>query len=491
MKKLKIAFITPEAVPYAKTGGLADISGFLPGLLSKFGHSARLFLPMYRQVLKKYQNLECVKKGLKIPIAEMTYGADIFLLKDKATGLDVYFVANKKFFDRPELYRDNKTGKDYKDNLNRFLFFSKAVLETFKALNWAPDIVHANDWQTALVPSFLKTKYKDDTFFGKTASIFTIHNMAYQGQFQAAEYKNIGLNSGYFAPEAYFEFWGRVNLMKAAICLADIVTTVSPTYAKEIQKSNEYGMGLEGVLKNRSKDLYGILNGVDYEAWSPGKDKLITAQYTIKNISWKKKNKQALLKLAGLPYKKKQPLIGMISRLDSQKGFDILKEIMKKVLKLDLQFILLGTGTKEYHDYFKKLSKQFPDCFKPFLEFDNKLAHQIEAGADIFLMPSRYEPCGLNQMYSLKYGTVPIVRKTGGLADTIIDFDETTRTGTGFVFEEYDSDELYKTIKRARLLYDKKRAWNKLVKQAMNMDFSWEISAQKYLELYHKALIRL
>ncbi|RKX19473.1 MAG: glycogen synthase GlgA [Candidatus Zixiibacteriota bacterium] len=491
MKSLKIAFITPEAVPYAKTGGLADISGVLPGLLSKSGHSVKLFLPMYRQVVKEYRNLKYVAKNLKIPIADKIYGADIFILKDKSTGLEIYFIGNKEFFDRPELYRDNKTGKDYKDNLNRFLFFSEAVLMAFKKLDWAPDIVHANDWQTALVPSLLKTKYKEDTFFGKTALIFTIHNLAYQGQFPGKQFKIIGLDPGYFAPEAYFEFWGRVNLMKAAICLADIVTTVSPTYAKEIQKSNEYGMGLEGVLKNRSKDLYGILNGVDYETWSPAGDKLITVQYTAKNLSGKRKNKQALLKLAGLPYKGKRPLIGMISRLDSQKGFDILKEIMKKVLKLDLQFILLGTGDKEYHDYFTKLAKQFSECFKPFLEYDNKLAHQIEAGADMFLMPSRYEPCGLNQMYSLKYGTVPIVRKTGGLADTIIDFDENALTGTGFVFKEYSSAQLFKTIKRACQVYEKKRIWNKLVRQGMSIDFSWESSARKYLELYRKALNKL
>jgi len=491
MKKLKIAFITPEAVPFAKTGGLADISGVLPGLFSKSGHAVKLFMPMYRQVSEKYQKLESVIKDVKIPIAGKNYLADIFLFNDKATGLDIYFISNKEFFDRPELYRDNKTGKDYKDNLNRFLFFSEAVLETFRKLDWAPDVVHANDWQTALVPTFLKTKYKDDPFFSKTASIFTIHNMAYQGQFPAEEFKNIGLNKGYFAPEAYFEFWGRVNLMKAAVSLTDIVTTVSPTYAKEIQESEEYGMGLEGILKKRTNDLYGILNGVDYEIWSPGRDKLITAPYTAKNVTGKKKNKQALIKLAGLPYKKKQPLICMISRLDSQKGFDLLKEIMEQVLQLDLQFILLGTGSKQYHDYFTKLARKFPESFKPFLEFEDRLAHQIEAGADIFLMPSRYEPCGLNQMYSLKYGTVPIVRKTGGLADTIVDFDEKTLTGTGFVFEEYSSDELFKTIKRARNIFDKKKVWGKLISHGMAQDFSWENSAKKYLELYQKALNKL
>ncbi len=491
MKKLKIAFITPEAVPFAKTGGLADISGILPGIISKAGLSVKLFLPMYRQVLEKYQNLERVKKDIKIEISDKTYLADILFLHDEATGLDIYFIANKEFFDRPELYRDNKSGKDYKDNLNRFLFFSEAILKTLKELDWAPDIIHANDWQTALVPSFLKTKYKDDLFFRKTASIFTIHNMAYQGQFPAEEYGNIGLNKGYFAPEAYFEFWGRVNLMKAAICLADIITTVSPTYAEEIQTSEEYGMGLEGTLRTRSKDLYGILNGVDYESWSPSSDKLITAPYTIKNISGKKKNKQTLIKAAGLPYKKKQPLIGMISRLDGQKGFDLLEEIMEQILDLDLQFILLGTGSKKYHDYFANLAKKYPESFKPFLEFDNRLAHLIEAGSDMFLMPSRYEPCGLNQMYSLKYGTVPIVRKTGGLADTIVDFDEKTLSGTGFVFEEYDSTKLFQTIKRARKLFDKKQVWSKLVKQGMSQDFSWESSAQKYLKMYQMAQDRL
>ncbi len=491
MKKLKIAFITPEAVPFAKTGGLADISGVLPGLLNQSGHAVKMFMPMYRQVTEKYKNLENIRNNIKVEIAEKTYSADIFFLKDETTGLDIYFVSNKEFFDRAELYCDTKTGKDYKDNLKRFLFFSEAVLKTFKELDWAPDIIHANDWQTALAPAFLKTKYEDDSFFTKTASVFTIHNMAYQGQFPSEESKSIGLSRPYFAPGGYFEFWGKVNLMKAAIHLSDIITTVSPTYAREIQESEEYGMGLEGILRNRSKDIYGILNGVDYEVWSPRRDKLITALFTKKNISGKKKNKQALIKLAGLPYKKKQPLIGMISRLDSQKGFDILKEIMEEVLKLDLQFILLGTGSKEYHSYFTKLAKQFPECFKPFLEFDNKLAHLIEAGSDLFLMPSRYEPCGLNQLYSLKYGTVPIVRKTGGLADTIIDFDETTATGTGFMFEEYTSEELYEAIKRARNIFDKKKIWRKLLSHGMAQDFSWESSSQKYLDLYQRALDRL
>ena len=491
MNKLKIAFITPEAVPFAKTGGLADISGVLPGLLSKSGLSVKMFMPMYRQVLENYPNLKRIKSDIKIIIAEKTYLADLFYLKEVATGLEIYFIANKELFDRPELYVDKKTGKDYKDNLSRFLFFSEAILSGLKELDWAPDIIHANDWQTALVPSFLKSKYKDDPFFSKTASVFTIHNMAYQGQFPGKEFKTIGLDKGYFAPEAYFEFWGRVNLMKAAISMADIISTVSPTYASEIQTDEEYGMGLEGTLKKRTRDLYGILNGVDYEIWSPGNDKLITAPYSVKNLSGKKKNKQALIKLAGLPYKKKQPLIGIISRLDSQKGFDLLKEIMEPVLKLDLQLILLGTGSKEYEDYFAKLAKKFPESFKPFLEFDNKLAHLIEAGSDMFLMPSRYEPCGLNQMYSLKYGTVPIVRKTGGLADTIVDFDEKTKTGTGFVFEDYDSEELFKTIKRARNIFDKKKVWSKLISDGMAQDYSWENSAKKYLKIYQLAQDRL
>jgi len=312
--------------------------------------------------------------------------------------------------------------------------------------------------------------------------------MGYQGKFPASTFAKLKLDDSLFYSTGPLEFWGDVNFMKGAIHFTDQITTVSPTYAEEIQSNDEYGKGLQDILKERNENLTGILNGVDYDNWSPKNDGLIPYKYFTANRSGKKRNKLALLNQCGLPVRMEQPLIGMISRLDAQKGFDLLEEIMDNIMGMNLQFVLLGTGDKKYHEFFSEIEKKYPDKFKAFLQFDNSLAHLIEAGADIFLMPSRYEPCGLNQMYSLKYGTIPIVRKTGGLADTVEDFDEKTGEGTGFVFEEYDSTKLLVSIIRACELYLKKRTWNKIIKQAMEKDYSWQRSAEKYIELYDKAL---
>jgi len=488
MDKLKIAFITPEAVPFAKTGGLADISGVLPGVLSQMGHTVRLFMPYYKQVRENFPNLKSLDENYEYLIGDKSHKAQFYFLRDDDIGLEVYFVGNSHFYHRDELYRDSASGKDYNDNLDRFVFFCKAVLDLIQKRNLKTDIYHANDWQTALIPSYIKTKYRDDSFYAGAATVFTIHNMAYQGLFPAEDFDKVSLEKSYFAPEGPFEFWGKLNLMKSAISYADIISTVSPTYAGEIQESSEYGMGLEGVLKGRAGDLYGVLNGVDYSAWSPEKDRLVPHRYFIKNFSGKKKNKLELLHRAGFPVRMEHPLIGMISRLDNQKGFDLIRDIMDEILKFDLQFVLLGTGAPEYHRIFEDYGRKFPDKFKPFLTFDNRLAHLIEAGSDIFLMPSRYEPCGLNQMYSLKYGTVPIVRKTGGLADTVDDFNENTLEGTGFVFKEYTSEALLETIKRAVRIFGRRRVWYKIMKQGMLRDYSWENSAGQYIELYQKAL---
>jgi len=341
------------------------------------------------------------------------------------------------------------------------------------------------------VPALIKTRYSYDSFFNRSATVSTIHNLAYQGQFPPGSFEKLGIAPEYFAAAGPFEFWGKVNLLKSAVVLSDIITTVSPTYAREIQEMNEFGMGLEGVLKDRSEDLVGILNGVDYSTWSPKKDSLIPYRYFKDNLSGKMKNKLELLHRCNFPLRTEQPLFGTISRLDNQKGFDIIAEIFEDLMRLDLQFVLLGTGDKRYHQLFPDMSMRYPDRFHAFLQFDNELAHLIEAGSDIFLMPSRYEPCGLNQMYSLRYGTVPLVRKTGGLADTVEDFDETTKQGTGFVFEDYTSDELLKTVKRAVSAFSRKRLWYKLVKQGMVKDYSWDRSAREYLDVYRRALAKI
>jgi len=491
MDRLKIAFVTSEAVPYAKTGGLADISGILPEKLSGYGHDVKLFMPRYRQVETGFPNLKKVVSGIGCRIKNDIYQADIYSLHDKDSGVEVFFIANDFFFNRQELYREPSTGRDYEDNDDRFVFFCRIVLKFLNQIKWQPDIYHAHDWQAALIPALIKTRYSYDSFYNRSATVFTIHNLAYQGQFPPESFEKLGIDPEYFSAAGPFEFWGKVNLLKSAVVLSDIITTVSPTYAREIQEMNEFGMGLEGVLKDRSDNLVGILNGVDYSVWSPRKDSLIPHRYFKDNLSGKKKNKLELLHRCSFPLRTEQPLFGTISRLDNQKGFDIIAEIFDDLMKLDLQFVLLGTGDKRYHQLFTDMSMRYPDRFRAFLQFDNEMAHLIEAGSDIFLMPSRYEPCGLNQMYSLRYGTVPLVRKIGGLADTVDDFDEKTRTGTGFVFEEYSSEALLKTIKIAVNLFSKKRLWYKLVKQGMTKDYSWDRSARQYLDVYRRALSKI
>ncbi len=486
---MKIAFITPEALPFIKTGGLADISGVLPNIIAQMGHSVRVFLPLYRQIKTNFANLENTGIEITCEIADKKYYGNIFILPAKDSKPEIYFIENDYFFDREEPYRNVETGKDYNDNDERIIFFNMAILQALKKMLWPPDIIHCNDWQSSLIPSYLKTLYKDDSFFYNTRTVLTIHNLAYQGQFKAESFAKLGIQKEHFYPAGPFEYWGKINFLKSGIYYADEITTVSPTYAKEIQSAGDYGMGLEGVIKDKSGHLTGILNGVDYMIWSPKTDKLIPFRYFPANLSGKKKNKLEILKTANLPLRIEEPLIGMISRLDNQKGFDLLQEIMDGLLNLKLQFILLGTGDGKYHKFFKEMEKKYPDRIKAFLEFDNKLAHLISAGADIFLMPSRYEPCGLNQMYSLKYGTVPIIRKTGGLADTVVNFDEQTLRGTGFVFENYDSGELLETIKKAVGFYARKKIWFKIIKQGMGEDFSWDTSARKYEELY-RALIK-
>jgi starch synthase len=487
--KLKILIVSPEVVPFAKTGGLADVAGALPKALAQLGHEVKVILPKYKMVDENKFKLETVPLELKdmaINSTKQSIGLKKFVLNSL---VEYLFLVNDYYYNRPELYRDIETNNDYKDNDERFIFFAKAVLEIFKKLNWQPDIIHCNDWQSGLIPAYLKTLYGEDPFFQKTASIFTIHNIAYQGNFPAETFSKLGIDNNLFYPTSPFEFWGKLSFLKAGIFYTDVINTVSETYAQEIQNSNEYGCGMEGILKVRSDNLFGVVNGIDYEEWSPEKDKLLPFHFNQDDLSGKKRNKEELLRQSGFPILRKDvPLIGIISRLADQKGFDLLAEISEELMSLDLKIVILGTGDKKYHELFARLQEKYPKKIKINLAFDNKLAHLIEAGADMFLMPSRYEPCGLNQLYSLKYGTVPIVRKTGGLADTIQDYNEKSKEGTGFVFENYNSSELLETIKRALKVYKRKKEWENLQVQGMEKDYSWKNSAQRYVELYQKAL---
>jgi starch synthase len=472
--RLKIIFVSSEMVPFAKTGGLADVSGTLPKAIKSLGHEIVGVIPFYK-------NISGEDTGIRMDIPFPDKNEYCSVAKGSLNGLvPIYFIRKDEYFLRDYLY-STSTG-DYPDNMERFRLFSRAVIEMLKYIDFKPDIIHCNEWQTALIPVYLKTIYKNDPFLSNTTTIFTIHNLAYQGIFDKEKFYLTGL------PEELFninglEFWGKINLLKGGILFSDLINTVSPKYCKELQ-TEEYGYGLDGVLRNRNKDLYGILNGVDYEEWNPETDRFIISNYSIKNLSGKRKCKEDLINEFKLIKDLDLPLIGMISRLADQKGFDILVPIIDRIIDLGALFVLLGTGEKRYHDLFKEIGKRYKGRVAIKIAFDNRLAHKIEAGSDMFLMPSKYEPCGLNQIYSMKYGTIPIVRGTGGLDDTVINFDPSSLEGNGFKFYEYSSDAFLKKIEEGIKLYRNKDLWLKIIKNAMNADFSWERSAREYINLY-------
>ncbi len=409
---------------------------------------------------------------------------DAEIVESEYDGITAYLVEKDEYYYRDYLY--STPDGDYLDNAERFIFFAKSILETIKATGFVPDVLHCNDWETALAPVFLETIYRNDPVLSKISSLLTIHNLGYQGIFWHHDMHLLNVGWEYFTPD-YLEFFGHINFLKGGIVFSDKLNTVSKQYSKEIQ-TREFGCGLEGILAKRKDDLYGIVNGIDYEEWNPEKDKLIPAQYNAENPEAKKTCKAALQEAFGLPKEEKTPVIATISRLADQKGFDLIAPAMEAMLAMGTQYIILGTGERKYHDLFTQLAKQFPKTLGVKIAYDNKLAHMIEAGADMFLMPSSYEPCGLNQLYSLKYGTVPVVRGVGGLEDTIIDYTASPDTGTGFKFHDYTSEAMLGTIKRAVDLYADVKAWQVLMTRCMNADFSWEKSAREYAELYKKAV---
>jgi starch synthase len=483
-KPLKILFATPEAFPFAKTGGLADVAGALPKSLLALGCEIKLVMPYYRMVKESGLPLQYMGKEIDIPIGDEKLRADIYL-SHLNQDIPVYFIGREEFFDREYLYSTPKG--DYFDNAERFIFFSKAALTLCQLLEFSPDIIHHHEWQTGLISAYLKSTYQNDPLFSYTAAVFTIHNIAYQGMVKKEKFSLTGLPSEMYNPEG-IEFWERINFMKAGIVYADAINTVSQKYSEEIQ-TPEYGYGLEGILRKRKESLYGILNGVDYQDWDPSHDSHLVAQYNLEDISGKKECKKDLLREFHLPSSLESvPLLGMISRLADQKGFDLLMEILEGLFALDIGFILLGTGEQKYHDLFTQVAQKYPQKAGIRIAYDDRLAHKIEAGADLFLMPSKYEPCGLNQIYSLKYGTIPVVRATGGLDDTITPYDPVTKKGNGFKFTRYDAKEFFNAIKMAISFYSQPEHWAPLVRNAMAADFSWERSAEAYLQLYRNAL---
>ncbi len=478
-KKLKILFVSSEVAPFAKTGGLADVAGALPSALQSLGHEVRVFLPFYRMVKKGGFKTKEVLPALPIPMLERHENSSV--RQTEREGVIFYFLKHDKYYDREELYGDRNG--DYPDNAERFIYFCKAVLAATKQLGFRPDVIHCNDWQTGLIPVYLKSLHKGDGFFQHTATLFTIHNLAYQGQFWHWDIHLTGLGWEYFVPD-WIEFYGKINLLKAGILHADAVTTVSERYAQEIQ-TQEFGCGLEGVLHARKEDLHGIVNGIDYQGFDPAHDKHIPQTYDAAHPQKKAVNKKALQEYYGLPAEK-APLIGIVSRLADQKGFDLLAQAMDGLLKMGVQLAILGTGDPKYHDSLAKIAQENPQQVGVKLAYDAGLAQLIYAGSDFFLMPSRYEPCGLGQLISLRYGTIPIVRYTGGLADTVEEFDSQTKQGTGFGFTEYDPQALLGAVERALAVYAQPPLWEQLVQNAFAADFSWSHSARKYIDLYQQ-----
>ncbi len=490
-KPLSILFVSSEVVPFAKTGGLADVSGALPQVVREMGHDIRIIMPKFAAVSDRRFKIHDIKRLTDIPIevGERTLLGSVkssFLTNIK-TKVQVYFLANDELYNRADLYVDPATKEPWPDNDDRFIFFSRGVIETIKLLGWKPDILHLNDWQSGLVAALVKTVYAKDPLFKNTRIVFTVHNAAYQGVFPKTTFEKTGLPASAFGMDGV-EFHGNVNLLKAGLMYADAITTVSETYAKEIRSSEEYGYGLEGVFKKRSKHTFGLLNGMDTAIWNPGADTLIPNRFSLDDLSGKVENKKALCERFGLPYSDSVPVIGIVSRLADQKGFDLVQEKMDALLGENLQLVVLGSGEKKYEEFFTKTAKKNSKKMGVHIGFDEPLAHLIEAGSDMFLMPSKYEPCGLNQMYSLQYGTLPIVRATGGLADTVIDLDEKPKTGNGFVFQNYKGADMHKAVKRAVTAFKNRDSWTAAMHRAMKTDFSWNASAQRYIDLYANLL---
>jgi starch synthase len=475
---MRIMYVASEAIPFAKTGGLADVLGALPKAVRRLGHDTVVVLPRYRDVKAKTQ----VISSLTVPMGHPYKFCSI--LEPERDGSTRFFLVDyPPYYDREALYR--VLGQDFPDNAERFALLSWAALEFAKRAPQAPDLIHCNDWQTALIPVYLKTIYREDPFFARTKTLLTIHNLAYQGVFPGGVLPKVSLPGDLFHPEM-LEFYGNVNFLKGGLVFADWLSTVSRKYSQEIQ-TPELGCGLEGVLVKRSRYLSGILNGVDYSQWNPLTDSHIAANYSPENLAGKKLCKLELIREFGLEAVPDRPLIAIISRLADQKGFDLLSLAADAIVQEGVSLVVLGVGEERYRQFFLDLQEKYPLSVGAKIMHDDRLAHRIEAGADMFLMPSRFEPCGLNQIYSLKYGTVPLVRATGGLDDTIVDYSESSGAN-GFKFNRYSAEELLSTVQRAIQVYRDPKAWQSLMKCGMHCDFSWDHSAKEYVELYSSIL---
>lgn len=486
---LHILIAASEAIPYAKTGGLADVAGALPLEFAKLGHDVILVLPYYRRLKDSGRSFRAVG-FIRVPtptgLVDTVIEEDVAPVGERGHHIRVWAFRHDVFFDRAGLYQDK--GVDYADNLDRFAFFCRAVIEGIAYLktqySWKPDILHLHDWQTSLCAVYLKTIVRGRTDVQGVRTVLTLHNVGYQGIFSGADYPKIGLSSSLFTPDT-LEFYGSVNLLKGGIVFSDYLTTVSPTYAREIL-TPEFGFGLDGVLRSRQSRFSGILNGIDIEVWNPNTDPYLPARYSVTNRAGKDICKKFLQREFRLP-ERDVPLVGVIARLAFQKGSDLIREIIPDLMAQEVQLVVLGTGDPDYESQFQKLQERYPDQFGLLIGFDEGLAHRIEAGVDLFLMPSRYEPCGLSQLYSLRYGTVPVVRKTGGLADTVVPLtprNAQLRKATGFHFEEITAESLLAVMKEAIAVYRDRSTWSRLIEAGMSTDVSWARSAGAYDQLF-------
>jgi starch synthase len=484
---------TAEAVPFAKTGGLADVCAALPRVIAGLGHSVSVFLPAYQSVFKAGLSIQPTGIGFPISFGDQQTACRILHHQEPDSGVNFYFVDQPQLFDRPGLYGDDKG--DYPDNLRRFSFFARSVIQAIEALQLTPDIVHCHDWQAGLIPAYIKTRYHGHAWMDRAGVVTTIHNLAYQGRFSPQDMWLTGLDWSHFNWRE-LEFYGDVCLLKSGIVFADHVTTVSPTYAREIQ-TPAFGCGLDNVLKAQANQLSGIVNGVDYDLWEPSIDRQITSNFSVSD--WrpgKAANKAALQKELGLAINPTTPLIGLVGRLADQKGWDLIIPMLQTAIQRDdVQWAILGSGDPRFESSLQALADRAPDKLSVSMTFSDALAHKIEAGSDIFLMPSAYEPCGLNQLYSLRYGTIPVVHKTGGLADTVTDTNLSTielQTATGFVFEDYNVSSLDQTLRRAcTMLRNDPSNWNVIVERGMLQDWSWSQSAHAYAAVYERVRRRI
>ncbi|MFZ5597269.1 MAG: glycogen synthase GlgA [Bacillota bacterium] len=486
-RALKILFVSSEVAPFAKTGGLADVAGSLPKALAMMGNDhagndVRIAMPHYKGIEGAEYLLDFpVGFGERTETAIIRKSSVEARYKGEHKSVPVYFIDNHYFFYRDGIY-------NFPDDADRFTFFCRAALEMLPRLKWQPDIIHCNDWQTGSIPFFIKTRYRHDPFYSKMSTVFTIHNLHYQGNFPFETLKMLGVGEEFFSPEK-IEFYGMVSHMKMGINYADIINTVSRTYAAEIQRP-ESGEGMDGLLRKRSHDLFGIVNGINYHEFNPMTDHRIYHNFGPDSVANKKENKFDLQKEMGLPVKD-IPVISVVSRLVDQKGLDLISEIADELMHLDIQIIVLGSGDRVYEEMFAGLKGKYPHKMAVHIGYNAILAQRIYAGSDMFLMPSRFEPCGLGQLIAMRYGAIPIVRATGGLADTVHDYNPATGSGNGFVFSEYTGRDLYHAIARALKVYrDDPGQWLKLVRNSMNIDYSWARSAVEYLQIYQEAISR-